>query len=91
MSAPIDSQAAYVELAAALRERLAVIADREFYQRDPAGHLECLKTASERIATASASLPRPIPGDLAHYLHGSSFQKALAWLEARGHGAGSPG
>lgn len=88
MSASTDPQAAYTELASALRERLAVIADREFYQRDPAGHLESLKTASERITTASAALPRPIPGDLAHYLHGSSFQKALAWLEARGHSAG---
>ncbi len=74
----------YAELAAALRERLAVIADRELYQRDPAAHLEKLKQASARIDAAAASLPPPIPRDLAHYLHGGSFQKALAWLEARG-------
>lgn len=84
MSTPADSQAAYSELAAALRGRLAVIADREFYQRDPAAHLEALKSASERIVAAGAALPRPIPGDLGHYLQGSSYQKALAWLEAHG-------
>lgn len=74
----------YAELAAALRERLAVIADRDLYQRDPTGHLEKLKEASARIDTAGASLPPPVPGDLAHFLHGCSYQKALGWLEARG-------
>ncbi len=77
----------FAELAAALRERVAVIADRELYASDPAGHLAKLKAASARIDAASAALPKPVPGDLAHYLHGSSFQKALAWLEARGHAA----
>lgn len=72
----------YAELAAALRERLAVIADRAWYERDPAGHLEQLKVASARIETASAALPKPVPGDLAHFLHGCSYQKALAWIEA---------
>jgi hypothetical protein len=76
---------AYAELASALRERLAVIADRELYQRDPAAHLEKLKSASAKIDASSATLPKPVPGDLAHFLHGSSYQKALAWLEARGH------
>jgi len=36
----------YQALAAALRERLAVIADREFYARDPAAHLEKLRAIS---------------------------------------------
>lgn len=75
----------FAELAAALRERLAVIADRELYAKDPTAHLEKLKAASARIDTATAALPKPVPGDLAHYLHGSSFQKALSWLDARGH------
>lgn len=74
---------AYAELASALRERLAVIADRALYERDPAAHLEKLKTASAQIETSSAALPKPVPGDLAHFLHGASYQKALAWLEAR--------
>jgi hypothetical protein len=76
---------AFDELAVALRERLAVIADRELYQRDPAAHLEQLKAASGRIDDASTALPRPLPGDLAHYLQGRSYEKALRWLEAHGH------
>lgn len=77
--------APFAELASALRERLAVIADRAWYQRDPVGHLEALKAASAKIEAAGAALPKPVPGDLSHFLHGASYQKALAWLEARGH------
>jgi hypothetical protein len=69
-------------LAEALRERLAVIADRAAYEQDPAAHLTRLQSASERIDRAAAALPRPVPGDLAHFLKGSSYQKALAWLDA---------
>jgi hypothetical protein len=73
----------YSQLADALRERLAVIADRELYSRDPAAHLEKLKSVSEKITQLSAALPRPLPGDFAHYLQRASYDKALAWLEAR--------
>jgi hypothetical protein len=73
----------FAQLANALRERLSVIADRELYARDPAGHLEKLKAASERIAALSAALPRPLDGDFAHYLQRASYEKALAWLDAR--------
>jgi hypothetical protein len=72
----------YAELATALRERLAVIADREFYARDPAAHLERLKSVSEEITQLGTALPRPLPGDFAHYLQRASYEKALAWLEA---------
>ena len=72
----------YAELATALRERLAVIADRELYARDPAAHLEKLKSVSEKISQLGAALPRPLPGDFAHYLQRASYEKALAWLEA---------
>ena len=74
----------YAELATALRERLAVIADREFYARDPAAHLEKLKSVSEKISQLGAALPRPLPGDFAHYLQRTSYEKALAWLDANG-------
>lgn len=74
----------YQQLAAALRERIAVIADRDFYQRDPAGHLEKLKSVSEQITAHAAALPKPVEGDFAHYLHRASYAKALAWLEERG-------
>jgi len=70
----------YDELADALRERLAVIADRAFYERDPAGHLEKLKAVSEKITQLGAALPRPVPGDFAHYLQRQSYQKALDWI-----------
>lgn len=74
---------AFQSLAAALRERLAVIADRELYARDPAAHLEKLKSVSEKITSLAAALPQPLDGEFAHYLHRASYAKALAWLEAR--------
>ncbi len=72
----------FAELATTLRERLAVIADRELYARDPAAHLERLKAVSERITQLGAALPRPLPGDFLHYLQRASYEKALAWIEA---------
>ncbi len=80
MTIPSDLHAA---LAAALRERLAVIADREFYQRDAAAHLERLRQVSESITTLSAQLPANIDPQFAHYLQRASYDKALAFLEAR--------
>lgn len=70
-------------LAAALRERARVIADREYYRRDPAGHLAELQAVSERIVQLASALPSPVPGDLAHFLERCSYDKALAWIEAR--------
>ncbi len=75
---------AYQLLADALRERLAVIADRELYERDPVAHLEKLKAASETITTSAAALPPPVDGDFAHYIHRASYAKALDWLQSRG-------
>ena len=80
----MDASSPYRELAEALQERLAVIADREAYERDAAAHLERLKSASERITRAGDALPRPVPGDLAHFIKGSSYQKALGWLQSHG-------
>lgn len=72
------------ELAAALRERIVVIADRELYARDPALHLEKLRGASERISSLQTRLPSPVDPRLAHYLDRCSYDKALAFLEG-GH------
>lgn len=69
-------------LAAALRKRLALIADRAFYQRDPAAHLAALQAVSERITALAAQLPPPVDPQLAHYFQRGSFDKALAFLEA---------
>jgi hypothetical protein len=71
----------YHQLAEALRERLAVIANRELYSRDPVAHLELLKRASERIIELQKALPPPIAPDLAHYLQRCSYDKALAHIE----------
>ena len=71
----------YHSLAAALRERLAVIADREYYQRDPAGHLERLKAVAARIEQLREQLPSDLDPHLAHYLQRASYEKALAFIE----------
>ena len=78
-----ESRDAYQALTAALKERLALIADRDFYQRDPAAHLERLQSVSGTIATSAAELPGPVDPQLAHYLQRCSYDKALAFLEAR--------
>ena len=86
MSNPTASTPAtpvYRQLADALRERLAVIADREAYARDPQAHLQRLQGASERISTLGGQLPAPVDRQLAHYLERCSYDKALAWLEER--------
>jgi hypothetical protein len=72
----------YRTLAAALRERLEVIADRDAYARDPAAHLERLKAASEKVNAAQLQLPPDAPPELAHYLQRCSHDKALAFIEA---------
>ena len=72
----------YLSLAAALRERLAVIADREHYQRDAAGHLERLKAVAARIAQLREQLPSDLDPQLAHYLQRASYDKALAFIES---------
>jgi len=63
-----------------IRERLAVVADREHYSRDPAGHLERLKSASEKLASFVSRLPADINPELKHFLDRQSYLKALDWL-----------
>jgi hypothetical protein len=69
-----------VQLAAALRERLAIVAD-EASRRDVARHLERLKQISERIEELRQRLPKPVDPRLAHFLERSSYDKALEFLE----------
>ena len=70
-------------LADALRERLTLIADRAFYQRDPAAHLAALQAVSARITALAAQLPPGTDPQFAHYLQRCSYDKALAFLEAQ--------
>lgn len=67
-------------LAAALRERLAIIAD-ETSRRDPERHFERLRSVSEKISELGRSLPAPVDPQLAHFLARSSYDKALEALE----------
>jgi hypothetical protein len=70
------------ELAGALRERLALIAD-ESSRRDPENHLQKLKSVSDKIATLERALPPPVDPQLAHFLARCSYDKALALLAAK--------
>ena len=65
---PMSDSPVFDALAAALRERIAVIADRDLYARDPALHLKKLRAASEKIASLQSQLPTPVDPHLAHYL-----------------------
>ena len=81
MTPTASNPSVYQELAAALRARLAIIADRESYARDPAAHLRQLQAASEKISVLQSRLPAPVDRQLAHYLERCSYDKALVWLE----------
>jgi hypothetical protein len=67
------------DLAAALRERLSIIADEES-RRDPARHTERLQSVSERIEHLEQELPRTIDPELRHFLQRRSYSKALELL-----------
>ena len=68
------------DLAAALRERLTIIADEES-RRDPARHTERLQDVSERIEQLEHQLPPAIDPELRHFLQRRSYSKALELLE----------
>jgi hypothetical protein len=76
MTAPL------AELAAALRERLAIIGDEES-RRDPERHIERLQQISERIESLERTLPPQIDPQLRHFLQRRSYSKALELLEGR--------
>jgi hypothetical protein len=68
-------------LAAALRERLALIADKAS-RLDPDRHRARLQSVSEKIAALEKQLPPPVDPQLAHFLARASYDKALALLES---------
>jgi hypothetical protein len=73
--------AALSELAAALRERLALIGNEES-RRDHDRHLERLQAVSERIEQLERRLPQTIDPQLRHFLQRRSYSKALELLES---------
>lgn len=68
------------ELAVALRERLAIVADEDS-RRDSQRHMERLRDISEKINALAARLPASTNPQLRHYLERCSYSKALALLE----------
>lgn len=63
-----------------LQCRLDLIGDREFYERDPDGHLQCLIAASEELERVRKEC-EPLPPRLAHFFDQQSFLKALDYLQ----------
>jgi hypothetical protein len=70
----------YVELYAAVKGRLDVVADQELRERDSAAHLEALKAAAARLDALVADLPSDADSMLRHYLEKQSYVKARDWL-----------
>lgn len=69
-------------LAALLRERLAVIGDHAWRDRDPAGQLEKLEAVSLAIGELHGRLRGRIPARLDHFLTQCSYGKALEWVDS---------
>jgi hypothetical protein len=72
--------ASLTDLAAALRERLAIIGDEQS-RADPDRHTERLREVSEKIERLKQSLPPEIDPQLRHFLQRRSYSKALDLLE----------
>lgn len=72
------------ELTDLLRQRVAIISDHAWRDRDPAGHLEALKEVSEKISEWTLNHRTEVDAQLRHYLANASYQKALAHIEAAG-------
>ena len=75
-------QNAIVDLAGALRERIAIVRDQES-RRDETKHIARLRAVSDQIDKLIAALPRPIDPQLAHFLERRSYDKALEFIESR--------
>lgn len=74
-------QETLAELAATLRERLAIVAEEES-RRDPERHIARLRDVSERLERIEAKLPSNINPQLRHFLQRRSYSKALDFIEA---------
>lgn len=61
---------------------MAVIEDHAWRDRDASSHLGALQEVSEKITAWTAAHRTAVDPQLRHYLGNSSFQKALAHVEA---------
>ncbi|MBM3857063.1 MAG: hypothetical protein FJ390_03775 [Verrucomicrobia bacterium] len=71
-------------LSSSLSERLRLIADHEFRDRDPAAHLKKLQEASEVIERCEVLLlsEGSVDPKLRHYLKQRSYDKALTHAQS---------
>ena len=74
-------ESALADLAQALRDRLAIIHDKQS-RRDPDAHMARLRTISEKIDKLQAALPQRVDPRLTHYLQRRSYEKALEFIES---------
>lgn len=63
-----------------LEERLRVIADHEWRERDAEAHLARLKEVSEALVAEHQRMRSQVPARLNHFLTQASYSKALDWL-----------
>ena len=70
-----------INLAKLLKERLQIIADYEFRDKDPNAHLESLQKISEAIEDKRRPLKKTLDPRLRHYLTNMSYEKALKHIE----------
>jgi hypothetical protein len=68
------------ELQALLRQRIAVIADHSWRDRDAESHLMALQEVSLAITAWAEDHRGELDAKLRHYLGNASYQKALAHL-----------
>ncbi|MCU0796285.1 MAG: hypothetical protein MUF31_10160 [Akkermansiaceae bacterium] len=76
--------AATATLRSLLRHRLDLIADHAFRDRDPAAHLDALRTVSEEITAWQETHRHEIPRRLDHFLTSCSYEKALRFVDSGG-------
>lgn len=73
-------EASLSKLAAALRERRAIIADEES-RRDQAKHMARLAAVSSNLDQLESALSRSVDPRLVHFLQQRSYDKALDFIE----------
>ena len=76
------TEPSFAILAELLRQRLHVIADHQWRDRDPAGHLDKLREVSEALAAEHARLRPQLPPRLNHFMTQASYSKALEFIES---------
>ncbi|MBK8091368.1 MAG: hypothetical protein IPK32_05080 [Verrucomicrobiaceae bacterium] len=64
-----------------LQQRLDLIADHAFRDRDAAAHLAALGQVSQEITAEHAARRAELPPRLNHYLTQASFSKALEFIQ----------